>query len=74
MIILKTLTVTTLISLVSVELGSEFFTAVNTALNLATFIYASRIKQRTERIENVASTLDTRVEGGRRTYDPDPSE
>ena len=66
------------VGLVSVELGAEFFAAVNTALNLVTILWVRRtrkdtietIQPKVEHIAEVAEQLDTAKEGGRRSYDP----
>lgn len=67
-----------LVGFVSIELGAEFFAAMNTALNLATIMYVRHTRKdlapKVEHIEAVANTLDTRQEGGRREHDPPPCE
>lgn len=61
----------------SIELGPEFWLAVNTMLNLVTLIYVQTqhkrvrdIEPKVQHVEDVAAQLDTRVAGGRRDYDP----
>lgn len=76
--VLGALTFGALAGLVSVELGAEFFVALNTALNLATLMYMSRrvhrkvenVNRKVEHIDKVADVLDTREPGGQRAYDP----
>jgi hypothetical protein len=62
------------VGLVSVELGGEFFTALNTALNFAMLAYVHKTRReltpKVNHIDKVAEVLDTRQEGGQRSYDP----
>lgn len=79
LVIIKILGVTGAISFASVELGGEFFTALNTGLNFAMLIWVSRTSRKSDRIETnvkrvreVAEQLDTSIPGGHRHYDTEP--
>jgi hypothetical protein len=56
-------------------IGPEFFTTVNTALNLITLIYLQRHSRRVERdiapkVEHVNEVLGDALPGGARRFDP----